>query len=167
MKREISQRWILSFADLTLLLLAFFVMMQAQVSDRLKLAAGLRGAFGGNAGEGAGDGQQIQGFSAATIFETNEAILKPADAQRLRAIGAAAAKAKKRVLVASQGRDGQSVRLDSWELSAARTTAIARAIRMGGVPDDMIDIAIPPMRASEPARGQRISVQQIASLQTR
>ncbi|KKC25292.1 flagellar motor protein MotB [Sphingomonas sp. SRS2] len=160
MRREISQRWVLSFADLALLLLAFFVMMQAQVGDRIKLVAGMRDAFGGS-GEGDGDGSSstIHGLVAANAFEADEAILKSGEAARLKAIGAAAAKAKQRVIVASQGRDGHTARLDSWELSAARTTAVARAIRMGGVPDAMIEITIPPMRASEPARGQRISVQ--------
>lgn len=160
MKRDISQRWVLSFADLTLLLLAFFVMMQAQAGDRLKLAAGMRAAFGGSAGTSAG--ASVEGFAAAKIFESGEAILKPSVAIRLKAIGAAAAKAKQRVIVASQGRDGQSARLDAWEMAAARTTAVARAVRSGGLPDAMIEIAIPPMRASEPASGQRISVQQIS-----
>ena len=160
MKREISQRWVLSFADLALLLVAFFVMMQAQVSDRLKLAAGMRGAFGGEDG---GGGESVQGIAAAAAFEPDEAILKPAEATRLKTLGAQAARARKRVLVASQGRDGQSARLDSWELAAARTTAVARAIRMGGVPDAMIEIAIPPMRASEPVKGQRISIQQLSN----
>jgi hypothetical protein len=161
-KREISQRWVLSFTDLTLVLLAFFVMMQAQVSDRLKMAAGIRGAFGGS-GESAGPGVSVEGIAAATAFEDGEAILKPGEAARLKALGTAAARANKRVLVASQGRDGQSARLDSWELAAARTTAVARAIRMGGVPDAMIEIAIPPMKPGDPARGQRISVQQMAA----
>lgn len=161
MSREISQRWVLSFADLTLLLLAFFVMMQAQVADRVKLAAGIRGAFGGH-GDGTGPAGTVQGFAAAQIFESGEAILKPDALRRLGAIGAAAAKAGARVIVASQGRDGQSARLDSWELAAARTTAVARAIRGGGLADRMIEITIPPMRASEPARGQRISVQQLS-----
>lgn len=160
MKREISQRWVLSFADLTLLLLAFFVMMQAQVGDRLKLAAGMRDAFGGSGGAGADS--SVEGFAAARIFEAGEAILKPAEAVRLKAIGAAAAKAKQRVVIASQGRDGQSARLDAWEMAAARTTAVARAVRMGGLPDAMIEIAIPPMRAGERPGGQRITVQQIS-----
>lgn len=159
MKREISQRWVLSFADLALLLLAFFVMMQAQSGDRLKLAAGMRDAFGGS-GEGGTEGALIHGLIAAKAFEADEAILRPAEADRLRAIGVAAAAAKQRVIVASQGRDVQTARLDAWELSAARTTAVARAIRMGGVADAMIEISIPPMRGSDPARGQRISVQQ-------
>lgn len=161
MKRELSQRWVLSFADLTLVLLAFFVMMQAEVGDRLKMAAGIRGAFGGS-GDGARGERSVHGFDAAAIFEDGEAILKPEEMNRLRAVGAAAARARRPVLVASQGRDGQSARLDSWELAAARTTAVARAIRMGGLPDALIEIAIPPMKASDPARGQRISVQQIS-----
>jgi len=163
-RRDISQRWILSFADLTLLLLAFFVMMQAQMADRMKLTASLRGAFGGagQAGGRGGDGMRVDGFAAGEIFEAGEAILKPAERRRLQAIGIEAARAGARVIVASQGRDGQSARLDAWELSAARTTAVARAIRMGGVPDAMIEIAIPPMRASEQARGQRISVQRLS-----
>jgi len=163
-RRDISQRWILSFADLTLLLLAFFVMMQAQMADRMKLTASLRGAFSGagQAGGRGGDGMRIDGFAAGEIFEAGEAILKPAERRRLQAIGIEAARAGARVIVASQGRDGQSARLDAWELSAARTTAVARAIRMGGVPDAMIEIAIPPMRASEQARGQRISVQRLS-----
>lgn len=160
MKQDVSQRWVLSFADLTLLLLAFFVMMQAQAGDRVKLAAGIRTAFGGKDG-GAGQAS-IQGFAAARAFYDAEAILKPGEADRLKAIGAEAARAGRRVIVSSQGRDGQSARLDSWELAAARTTAVARAIRMGGLPDAMIEIAIPPMRASEAATGQRISVQQIS-----
>ena len=162
MRREISQRWVLSFADLALLLIAFFVMMQAQVSDRLRMAAGIRGAFGGD-GDGTGPDAAVRGIAAATAFESGEAILKPTEAARIRTLGAAAARAGKRVLIASQGRDGQSARLDSWELAAARTTAVARAIRIGGVPDAKIEISIPPMRASEPARGQHISIQQISA----
>jgi flagellar motor protein MotB len=160
-KREISQRWVLSFADLSLLLLAFFIMLQAQAGDRLKLAEGIRDAFGGKEGSGAGDDAGLAALTAARIFEPGEAILKPGEAARLKAIGAAAAQSGRRVIVASQGRDGQSARLDAWELSAARTTAVARAIRQGGLAEAAIEITIPPMRADEPARGQRINVQQL------
>lgn len=163
MRREISQRWVLSFADLALLLLAFFVMMQAQAGDRLKLIAGMRNAFGGS-DDSDGGGVLIHGIVAAKAFEADEAILRPGDVITLKAIGATAARAKQRVIVASQGRDGETARLDSWELSAARTTAVARALRMGGLPDAMIEISIPPMRASDPVKGQRISVQQFSGV---
>ena len=62
MRRDISQRWVLSFADLTLLLLAFFVMMQAQMADRLKLTASIRGAFGGQGPAGGGSDAKVEGF---------------------------------------------------------------------------------------------------------
>ncbi len=159
MKREISQRWVLSFADLALLLLSFFVLMQAQVTDRIKLAAGLREAFGGDA-SAAGSEQPARGTTllAGTMFEPGEAVFRAGQIDRLKRIGADAARAGKRVLVASEGRDGASARLDAWELSAARTTAVARALRSGGLGDAMIDIAIPPTRQDDPARGQRIAV---------
>jgi len=160
MKRALPQRWVLSFADLTLLLLAFFVMMQAQVGDRLKLAAGIRDAFGGDAGT-AGADRLEHGYQASAIFEAGEAILKPAVSAELRKKGAEAARAGGRVIVASQGRVGATARLDSWELAAARTAAVARALRAGGLRDDRIEITMPPVGADETAKGQRILVQQL------
>ncbi len=159
MRREISQRWVLSFADLALLLLSFFVLMQAQVADRIKLAAGLREAFGGETGS-SGAERDAPGttLAAGALFEPGEAVFRAGQTERLGQIGANAARSGKRVLVASEGRDGANARLDAWELSAARTTAVARAIRGGGLPDTMIDIAIPPSRQDEPVRGQRIAV---------
>jgi len=157
MKREISQRWVMSFADLTLLLLGFFVLLQAQATDKLKMAAGIRGAFGGS-----GSGTPLQGFAAATLFEADEAILKPADAARFARMGAAAARKKERIIVSSQGHDGKSARLDSWELAAARTTAIARAIRAGGLPESLIEVTIPPMRDGDETTGQKIGIQRLA-----
>lgn len=159
MRRDISQRWVLSFADLALLLLSFFVLMQAQVADRMRLAAGLREAFGGGNSARGSDARDIGAtLSAGSLFEPGEAVFRPGQSDRLRRIGAAAAREGKRVLVASEGREGASARLDAWELSAARTTAVARAVRGGGLPDAMIDIAIPPTRRNDPATGQRIAV---------
>lgn len=150
------QRWVLSFADLIMLLLAFFVLTQAQTNDRLKMAAGIRGAFGGNA-----DTAAVAGFPAAGLFEPGEAILKTDARARFAKMGADARVHAARVVVSAQGRDAGSARLDSWELAAARTAAIGRAIRAGGVSDDMIEIAIPPMRGADPVGAQRISVRQI------
>lgn len=150
------QRWVLSFADLIMLLLAFFVLVQAQTSDRLKMAAGIRGAFGGNVDEAA-----IIGFPSAGLFEPGEAILKDDARIRFVRIGRDARAHAARVVISAQGRDDGSARLDSWELAAARTAAVGRAIRAGGVTDDMIEIAIPPMRGGESPGGQRISVRQI------
>ncbi len=157
MRREISQRWVLSFTDLVLLLLGFFVLLQAQATDKLKMAAGIRGAFGGS-----GDAMPADSFVAGTLFDDGEALLKPTEAARFARIGAAAAARKEHIVVASQGRDTGSARLDAWELAAARTTAIARAIRAGGLAESAIEVTIPPMRADEKVGGQRISVERVA-----
>jgi flagellar motor protein MotB len=160
MKREVSQRWALSFADLAMMLLAFFVMMQAQSNDRLKFAASMRGAFGGT-----GPGVRIDGYRAAAIFESGEAILTPASRAAFARLGASAKRSGARVTVASQGHDAGSTRLDAWELTAARTAAVARAIGAGGLPQSLIDIAIPPMRPDEEAREQRIEVRRTGGRQ--
>lgn len=157
MKREVSQRWVMSFADLTLLLLGFFVLLQAQATDRLKMAAGIRGAFGGSVGAG----NRPLGFAATTLFEPGEAVLRQAERERFARMGAGAARRKERIIIASQGHDGKNARLDSWELAAARTTAIARAIRAGGLPESLIEVTIPPMRDGDDDSGQKISVQQL------
>jgi len=87
--------------------------------------------------------------------------LKPATSAELRKKGAEAARAGQRVVVASQGREGATARLDSWELAAARTAAVARALRSGGLTDDRIEITIPPIGADETMKGQRILIRQL------
>lgn len=158
MKREISNRWAISFADLVMLLLAFFVLMQAQASDKMKMMAGLRSAFGGSA-----KSDPVEGFAAASLFEPGEALLKAAEQHRFARIGADARKAGGRIIISAQGRDPGSARLDSWELAAARTAAVARAVAAGGLPENRIDIAIPTPRPNDPVKSLRISIQPIAS----
>lgn len=154
MKREISQRWALSFADLVMLLLGFFVLMQAQRGDRLKMAQGIRTAFGGTGREA-----ESRGFDATSLFEPGEAILKPAARAQFARMGADARAESGQLTVSSQGRDEHSARLDAWELAAARTAAVARAIRSGGLPESRIEIAIPPMRNGDTAGPQRIDIE--------
>lgn len=154
MKHEISSRWAISFADLTMLLLAFFVMLQAQAHDRLKMVAGIRSAFGG-----AGKGDPIEGFVAAALFEHDQAILRAGQQDRFTHMGAQARKAGERITVTAQGRDPGSARLDSWELAAARTAAIARAIHRGGLPENRIDVSIPAPRSNDRIKSLRIEIQ--------
>ena len=158
MKQETSSRWAISFADLIMLLLAFFVMLQAQSADRMKMMAGIRNAFGGEAGVG----DRVEGFAAAGLFESGEAILKPAEPARFARIGAEAARAQQRIAITATGRDAGSARLDSWELAAARTAAIARAVRGGGMPENRIEIAIPTPRPGDPKTGLRIEIRRFA-----
>ncbi|MFS0737607.1 flagellar motor protein MotB [Sphingomonas sp. 1P06PA] len=131
-----TPRWILSFADLCLVLLGFFVTLYATGADPARVSASLRDSFGEEA-EGAS-----QSFAAAQLFEPGEAVLRP----KARAVLAAAGKraGKGRVSLVSRGTTPGSARLDGWELAAARTGAVARALRSGGLSEDRIGIILAP-----------------------
>lgn len=156
MKLETTNRWALSFADLIMLLLAFFVMLQAQTGDRAKMVAGIRGAFGGSGHE-----DMTDSFAAAAMFEPGQAILKSKQRDRFARIGADAGAGGERIIVSAIGRDAGSTRLDSWEMAAARTAAVARAIAAGGLPETRIEIAIAPPRQGNSPSGLRIRIEHI------
>jgi hypothetical protein len=148
-----SPRWVLSFADLCLLLLGFFVLLHARSGDSRAVTEGLRAAFGGKPGAAA-----PAPYAAAGLFEPGQAVFRPGRATPFRAIGAGAAAAGGTVLVESRGMDQATRRFDAWELAAARTAAIARAIRAGGLDEQRIVIVMPPPRASDGDRGQALAV---------
>ncbi len=155
MRAARGPRWALSFADLCLLLLAFFVLLQAERGNRAQLAAGMRAAFSGGGGAAAVRAREL---AAATMFEPGEALLLAPARARLGAIGRDAARSHAGVRIESVGSDPASARFDGWELAAARAAAIARAIAAGGEPAAAIDVAIPATTAADVARGQRITV---------
>jgi len=148
-----APRWALSFADLCLLLLGFFVILHAQSADPARVASGMRSAFG----DGAASSTTRFERRAAALFQPGEAILRPDAAARLRSLGARAG-ASGKVLIVSTGTDASTRRLDAWELAAARTAAIARAIRGGGVDEARVTVAIPAMDGAQSGKGQTISV---------
>jgi len=133
-------RWLLSFADLSLVLLAFFVLLHAG-ADGHAATASVRAAFGGPADQGAALDEP-----AAALFEPGEAVLRPAAALRLRALGR---RLHGRVRVAAEGRDGAGLRLDAWELSAARLAAVARAL---AVDPAQVELALPRSDEAGPQR---------------
>ena len=143
MKVARGGRWALSFADLCLLLLGFFVLLQAR-PDKARLASGLRQAFGRH---------ERTGFEqpATTMFQSGEAILKPAARMALRA---AAKGATGQIAIVSRGTDPATSRFDAWELAAARAAATARALAEAGVAQERIAIDLAP----GDAKGQTISV---------
>ena len=131
--------WALSFADLTLLLLGFMLILQAQTVDRRKLAEGMREAF-----HGAGP-PPAHSEAASGLFAPGEAVLLPAARNRLERLGKAAATAHHGLRLESRGADTSGSRLDRWELAAARTAAVARALAAGGVAERRISVAIPDL----------------------
>jgi flagellar motor protein MotB len=141
-----APRWALSFADLCLLLLAFFVLLQSRNGDRAQMAASMRAAFGDAAPATA------QHYPASSLFEPGEAVLKPEQRARFVALGRHAAA----IRITGDGMDPANHRLDAWELAAARVAAVARAVQAGGVPESRIEILMPRMDGR--GTGQRISV---------
>jgi flagellar motor protein MotB len=139
-------RWAVSFADLALLLLAFFVLMRA--GDSGQVVAGARAAF---LGEDAV--RPLLAAPAATLFEPGEARLRAAARARLVGIGRQAAHGDRRLVIESLGRDSAGHRLDAWELAAARAAALARALQDGGIGEKAIRIVMPP---DEGGQGQRL-----------
>ncbi|WP_076071909.1 flagellar motor protein MotB [Sphingomonas montana] len=134
--RRAGGRWLMSFADLCLLLLGFFVLLQAQRGQAGAVSAGMRAAFGGVTGaSNASD-------AAADWFEPGEAVFRAGVADRLRVLGAQAG--TRRVTVESRGADRSGRRFDAWELAAARAAAVARAVAAGGVDPARVDLVMTP-----------------------
>jgi len=128
------QRWALSFADLCLLLLGFFVLLQAK-PDANHLSAGLRAAFGARA-----DAALEQ--EANAWFEPGEAIMTPQAHKIIDDFAHSAGGV--RLIVSSRGTEPKAARFDGWELAAARTAAVARELGNAGLAQDRIAIAIDP-----------------------
>ena len=130
--RAQRQRWALSFADLCLLLLGFFVVLQAR-PDGAQLSAGLRGAMGTRALPSAE-------ATAEALFQPGEALLTAQGRAFVADFARRAGTAS--VLVDSRGTARSTSRFDAWELAAARTAALARALAAGGVPAEHISLAL-------------------------
>ena len=142
-----NPRWAISFADLCLLLLAFFVLLQAQTGDRAKLAASMRAAFGDDTPRA-----DHHDYEAQTLFEPGEAVLMPQARDHFAALGQKVTN----IRITSEGMDPAARRFDGWELAAARVAAIARALQAGGVPESGIEVVMPQLNGR--ATGQHISV---------
>ena len=143
-------RWAVSFADLTMLLLASFVLLHA-ADERTVVAAG-HAAFS----DTPANGPLVEGLADAW-FEPGEARLKPQTRQRLLA-AARKAGAGGRLVVESIGRAPAGSRFDGWELAAARAASVARAHADAGVEESRIDILIPALRPGAQATAQRLAV---------
>jgi flagellar motor protein MotB len=135
-----NPRWLMSFADLCLLLLGFFVLLQARQNDAVA-AQSIRDAFR------AAEHGQVEVHHASALFEPGEAVLRPAQSARLTLSGAQAARSGARIRIESAGVEAATARFDAWELAAARAAAVARAIARGGLPTGRIDIAVAPASA--------------------
>ena len=144
-------RWTVSFADLALLLLSFFILLHT--GSAREVAAGARAAFSSQSAPG-----PLLEEPAASLFEPGEARLKTDARARLVGMGRTAAAANRALVVDSQGRDPAARRFDGWELAAARAAALARALNEGGVAEDRVRIVLPAARGDEAVKEQRLIV---------
>ncbi|MEV5034611.1 OmpA family protein [Sphingobium sp. LMC3-1-1.1] len=124
-------RWAISFADLLLLLLGFFVMLQASGQRRDAMLAQVRQQFGGEA-------SSPMEIHAAELFLPGEALLTEQGRARLKIVADRYARGRERLEVSSHGTDAARQRFDGWDLSAARLGAVARALKAAGIAGDRL-----------------------------
>lgn len=138
-----APRWAVSFADLGLLLLGCFVLLHAMEAQRPAAATG------------APTVAAPRGVELATdeLFETGDARLTEAGKARLAMLAREFAGG---VEIVSRGVGERGSRLDRFELGAARTAAVARALSADGVAEAAIRLRIESEAAGR--AGQRITV---------
>lgn len=134
-------RWAVSFADLAMLLLGFFVMLYAGKADVRQVASSARAALDSEETAPAG---RVFEWPGKALFASGEARLTGSARARLVVIGREAARRGENVRVESLGTDPAAHRFDGWELAAARAAAAARALREGGLEEEAVEIAMPP-----------------------
>lgn len=132
-------RWAVSFADLALLLLGFFILLYAGRADVQDVAESAREALDSEAAPA----DLVFDWAGASLFVEGEARLQDSARARLARIGAEAARGGKTIRIESFGGDPAARRFDGWELAAARAAAAARAVREGGLAEEDVEIAMP------------------------
>ena len=128
-------RWAVSFADLLLLLLGFFILLQANGSKRDALLAQVSRQFGGH------PAAPDVAFRAADIFVPGEALLTDKGRRQVAMAAARLRGGTGAITLRSEGTDGGRQRFDRWDLAAARLGAVARALKAGGIPEGRLAIA--------------------------
>lgn len=145
-------RWAVSFADLLLLLLAFFVLLQASGSRRDAMLAQVSQQFGGRAMR---QGVELR---AAELFVPGEALLSAGGQARLASMARRFAGAPGGVEMRSHGADASRRRFDEWDLAAARLGAVARALQVQGIAQDRLLIRGLDQAEDRAGQGQIIRI---------
>lgn len=145
-------RWAVSFADLLLLLLAFFVLLQASGSRRDAMLSQVSQQFGGRAM------RQGVALRASELFVPGDALLSQAGRARLAAVAQRFAREPGGLEIRSDGSDRGRQRFDDWDLAAARLGAVARALRMNGITQDRLLIRGLDQGGGKAGQGQLIHI---------
>ena len=154
MNRAQRSRWALSFADLCLLLLGFFVLLQAQrQTGRERALAGLNAYFGSGGRQSRVDAD----IPATELFVPEQAMLTAAGRARILAIAREASQSGV-VHISSRGTDAGTARFDGWDLASARVGAVARGFAQAGLRPDRIRIAGPDSDFAEGQSAQTLMI---------
>lgn len=145
-------RWAISFADLLLLLLGFFVMLQASGQRRDMVLAQVRQQFGGRP---IPSGIEMR---ADDLFLPGEALLSDEGRAQLARVAMMQRTGTLRLELRSEGTGPARQRFDAWDLAAARLGAVARELKARGVPGDRLVIRGLDQSDGGTGKGQRIRV---------
>lgn len=141
-------RWAVSFADLALLLLGFFVLLQASGERSAAVLRGVGAQFGAKGPENAST--RAAEWRSAELFVSGEAILTDGGNARIAAFARRFAAGREPVELTSAGQDRAAHRFDAWDLAAARLGAVARALEAAGIAEGRLTV-----RAQQQAPGQQ------------
>ncbi len=157
--------WLITLADLALVLLGFAMLLHATADldahDRDRVVAGIRTAFSGNAGEGAGEAPVLDrlavDINVVAGFGPGDATLPYAPAPLVAWVREVSTDPRSRLIIAGRA-DGSAHDVDaasgsSTILAARRAEAVAAAIaKAGALPADRITITtLPPAATATPA----------------
>jgi flagellar motor protein MotB len=145
-------RWAISFADLLLLLLGFFVVLYASGSRRDAMLGSVGRQFGAKP-----MGEAVA-LCAADLFVSGEAMLTPAGAAQLAGLARRFGGKGGGLEVASRGTDAARQRFDDWDLAAARLGAVARALKARGIGADRLLIRGLDQADGQGGKGQVIRI---------
>ncbi len=143
-------RWALSFADLSLLLLGFFVLLHASNGRQQEIVGGVAEQFGAPS-------RPLEQLAANALFQPGEALLGPAGDARLGQVAKKLGGQAGRIEIRSVGVDPATNRFDSWDLAAARLGAVARGLVDHGIAADRVVVRGLDQQ-SESKSGQQILI---------
>ncbi len=149
-------RWAVSFADLLLLLLGFFILLQASGHKRDAMLAQVRQQFGGRAVAKAME------LRATELFLPDEALLSDQGRAAVAGVAAGLRSSSGRIDISSLGTDPARRRFDPWDLAAARLGAVARELKAQGVAGDRLRIRGLDQMDGATGKGQLIRIGEAA-----
>jgi flagellar motor protein MotB len=152
-------RWAVSFADLLLLLLGFFILLQASGQKRDAMLAQVRQQFGGR------PIAKDMELRAAELFLPGEALLSDRGRAQLTRVATGLRSGTGTLDLTSEGTDPVRERFDEWDLAAARLGAVARELKGHGLAGDRLRIRGLDQMDGASGRGQVIRIGRAADHQ--